>query len=703
MLQQDFLETNITYLQGVGPKRAELLNKELNIFTYRDLLYYFPYKYIDRTKFYKIAELDPDLPFVQIKGVITGYYSEGHGTGKRLVADLQDETGTIKLVWFKGLKWVTGNYPPGIEFIVFGKPGVFNGRVNIIHPEIEAANKMAERLSSSLQAQYSTTEKLKNQFITSKTTSKLIGNLLQQLKIRIPESMPLYLTSKYKLMDLHDALNKIHFPGNPDELERARYRLKFEELFYIELNLLRYKTIRNIKQHGFVFSSVGDNFNKFYFNNLPFALTEAQKRVMKEIRRDLGSGKQMNRLLQGDVGSGKTLVALMSMLIAIDNGYQACIMAPTEILANQHYYTISKFLSGMDLKVSLLTGSSKRTSRKQISEALLDSSLNILIGTHALLEENVKFRNLGLVIIDEQHRFGVEQRARLWQKNLNPPHVLVMTATPIPRTLAMTVYGDLDVSVIDELPPGRVPIKTMHFSDAEKNKVFGFMRNQISENRQIYVVYPLIKESETMDYKDLEDGWDTISRSFPPPRYCISVVHGKMTPANKEMSMKLFKDGHAHILIATTVIEVGVDIPNATVMIIESAERFGLSQLHQLRGRVGRGAEQSYCILMSSDKMSKEAAKRIEVMVGTNDGFEIAEMDLQLRGPGDIEGTQQSGIPFDLKIANLSRDGQMIEYVRNIAEDILNKDPLLDNDQNLLLRTELRRLFSQKQSWSSIS
>jgi ATP-dependent DNA helicase RecG len=703
MLQQDFLETNITYLPGVGPKRAELLNKELNIFIYRDLLYYFPYKYIDRTKFYKIAELDPDLPFVQIKGVIRGYYSEGRGTGKRLVADLQDDTGTVKLVWFKGLKWVTGNYPPGVEFIVFGKPGVFNGMVNIIHPEIEAVNKVAERLSSALQAQYSTTEKLKNQFITSKSISKLVGNLLKQMKMRIPESMPLYLTSKYKLMDLHDALNKIHFPGDPDELEKARYRLKFEELFYIELNLLRFKTIRNIKQKGFVFASVGNNFNKFYYNNLPFALTEAQKRVMKEIRRDLGSGKQMNRLLQGDVGSGKTLVALMSMLIAIDNGYQACIMAPTEILANQHYQTISRFLAGMDLQVNLLTGSSKRNSRKQIAESLMDSSLHILIGTHALLEDNVQFRNLGLVIIDEQHRFGVEQRARLWQKNLYPPHVLVMTATPIPRTLAMTVYGDLDVSVIDELPPGRMPIKTMHFSDSEKNKVFGFMRSQIAESRQIYVVYPLIKESETMDYKDLEDGWDTISRAFPPPKYCISVVHGKMTPQNKEASMKLFKDGYAHILIATTVIEVGVDIPNATVMIIESAERFGLSQLHQLRGRVGRGASQSYCILMSSDKLSKEAARRLEVMVSTNDGFEIAEMDLQLRGPGDIEGTQQSGIPFELRIANLSRDGQMIEYVRNIAGEILNNDPLLENDQNLLLKSELKRIFSQKQSWSSIS
>jgi ATP-dependent DNA helicase RecG len=703
MIIQDFLDTNITYLQGVGPKRAELLNKELSIFTFRDLLYYFPYKYIDRTRFYKIAELDPDLPFVQIRGIIKGYTTEGHGNSKRLVADFQDDTGTIKLVWFKGGKWITGSFSPGVEFIVFGKPGVFNGIINIIHPEIEAADKMAERLNSALQAQYSTTEKLKNQFVSSKTISKLLGNMLKQIKVRLPETLPGYVVAQYKLMELHEALHKIHFPANPDELEKARHRLKFEELFYIQLNLLRFKSNRNLKLRGFVFSSVGDNFNNFYFNNLPFTLTDAQKRVMKEIRKDLGSGKQMNRLLQGDVGSGKTLVALMSMLIAIDNGYQTCIMAPTEILANQHYQSITKLLEGIDIKIRLLTGSSKKSLRKSIAESLLDRSLNILIGTHALLEENVQFANLGLVIIDEQHRFGVAQRARLWQKNLNPPHILVMTATPIPRTLAMTLYGDLDVSVIDELPPGRVPIKTMHFTDSERNKVFGFIRNQIAQQRQIYIVYPLIKESETMDYKDLEDGWDTISRSFPAPKYCISIVHGKMTPANKEMSMKLFKDGVAHILIATTVIEVGVDIPNATVMVIESAERFGLSQLHQLRGRVGRGADQSYCILMSSDKLSREAAKRIEVMIRTNDGFEIAETDLQLRGPGDIEGTLQSGIPFDLKIADLGKDGQLIEYVRHIAEEIINLDPLLENDQNLIFRSELKRLFSQRQSWSNIS
>lgn len=700
---QEFLDTNIAYLPGVGPKRAELLSKEISVFTFRDLLYYFPYKYIDRTRFYRIADINTDLPFIQIRGFIKGYHIEGHGRGKRLSADFQDETGTIKLVWFRGTKWITGTFTPGVEYIVFGKPGVFNGMVNIIHPEIEASGKTAERLYSALQAQYSTTEKLKNHFLTSKSISKLTGTLLKQLRVRLPETLPSYLILQYKLTDLHDALHTIHFPGGPDELEKARYRLKFEELFYIQLNILRFKSNRNLKLNGFVFSNVGNYFNSFYYNNLPFKLTDAQKRVIKEIRKDLGSGRQMNRLLQGDVGSGKTLVALMSMLIAIDNGYQACIMAPTEILANQHYNTISGLLKGIDVKICLLTGSSKRTSRKSIADSLMDKSLHILIGTHALIEDNVRFSNLGLVIIDEQHRFGVEQRARLWQKNLHPPHVLVMTATPIPRTLAMTLYGDLDVSVIDELPPGRIPVKTMHFSDQEQNKVFGFIRNQIREGRQAYFVYPLIRESETMDYKDLEDGWDTISRVFPAPDYCISIVHGKMTNDEKEKSMKLFKDGQAQILIATTVIEVGVDIPNASVMVIESAERFGLSQLHQLRGRVGRGADQSYCILISSARLSREAAKRLEVMINTSDGFEIAETDLQLRGPGDIEGTQQSGIPFDLKIANLGKDGQIIEYVRHIAESILVKDPLLKEISNSILKTELNRLFGQKQLWSKIS
>ncbi|MGI6339646.1 MAG: ATP-dependent DNA helicase RecG [Bacteroidales bacterium] len=700
---QDFLETNIVYLKGVGPKRAELLRSELKINTYRDLLYYFPFKYIDKTKFYKIAELDPDLPYVQVRGKIMGYSTDGFGRSKRLIADFGDETGIIRLVWFKGTKWITSNYTPGVEYILFGKPGVFNGMINIIHPEIEAAEKVSERLSSALQAQYSITEKLRTQYITSKTISKIVGNLLNQIKFRIPETLPSEIVARYHLMNLHDALHKIHFPSIPDEIKKSRYRLRFEELFYIQLNLLRFKSNRSRKYRGFVFSSVGNNFNSFYYNNLPFSLTEAQKRVIKEIRRDLGSGKQMNRLLQGDVGSGKTLVALMSMLIALDNGFQACLMAPTEILANQHYNTIVKFLKGIDVKVSILTGSSRKSSRKMIEESLADGSLGILIGTHALIEDNVKFINLGLVIIDEQHRFGVAQRARLWEKNLNPPHVLVMTATPIPRTLAMTLYGDLDVSVIDEMPPGRIPVKTMNFTDHDRNKVYGFLRSQIASGRQVFVVYPLIRESEKMDYKDLEDGWDTLTRVFPAPKYCVSVVHGEMTSSEKEASMRLFKNGQAHILIATTVIEVGVDIPNATIMVIESAERFGLSQLHQLRGRVGRGSDQSYCILMSADKLSKDAAKRIDIFVRTNDGFEIAEADLQLRGPGDLEGTLQSGIPFDLKIANLAKDGQLIEYVRTIAEDILAKDPSLEMVNNAILRQELNRLFSMRQSWSNIS
>jgi ATP-dependent DNA helicase RecG len=699
----EFLDTNITYLTGVGPKKAELLRKELNIETFGDLLWYFPYKYIDKTRFFTVAELDPEMPYVQIKGTITGYYTEGHGAGKRLTADFQDSTGTVRLVWFKGTKWVTQTYPPGIEYIVFGKPGVFNGMINIIHPEIEASSRVTERISSALQAQYNTTESLKNHFLTSKAVSKLIGNLIKQINFRIQETLPAWLVSKYGLMELDEALRKIHFPSDNRELEKVRYRLKFEELFFIELNLVKYRSTRARKNKGFLFSSVGKKFNGFYFKNLPFALTEAQKKVMKEIRKDLGSGQQMNRLLQGDVGSGKTLVALMSMLIAIDNGYQACIMAPTEILARQHYDTITRLLEGIGIKIRLLTGSSARSMRNEISESLQDNSLGILVGTHALIEDNVKFGNLGLVIIDEQHRFGVEQRARLWQKNENPPHILVMTATPIPRTLAMTLYGDLDVSVIDELPPGRLPIKTMHFFDNERNKVFGFLRSRIAEGRQVFVVYPLIKESEKMDYKDLEDGYDTMSRAFPPPEYCISVVHGKMTPAIKDESMRMFRDGRAHIMIATTVIEVGVDIPNASVMVVESSERFGLSQLHQLRGRVGRGAAQSYCILMSSEKLSREAAARLEVMVRTNDGFEIAETDLQLRGPGDIEGTMQSGIPFDLKISNLARDGQIIEYVRNIAEEIISDDPLLEKNENVLLASGLRRNFSRQQSWSSIS
>ncbi len=699
----DILETEIKFLSGVGPKRSELLKKELGIETFRDLLYYFPYKYIDRTKFYKISELDPGLPHVQIKGVITGFRTEGGGRNKRLTASFRDETGIIKLVWFKGLKWIIDSYKPNKEYIVFGRPGIFNETINIVHPEIEDPLNLENRISSNIQAHYSTTEKLKNNYISSKTLNKLMGNLFSQLKTGIKDTMPSWMREKYRLMNLHDALFTCHFPNDKKDLEKARFRLKFEELFYIQLSLLSFKKKRSNKFRGHVFSVVGQYFNDFYSNNLPFALTSAQKRVMKEIRKDLGSGRQMNRLLQGDVGSGKTLVALMSMLIAIDNGYQACIMAPTEILSGQHYNTITKFLENIGINICLLTGSTKKSERERIAAGLSDGSIKIIIGTHALIEDTVNFNSLGLVVIDEQHRFGVAQRGRLWKKDREPPHVLVMTATPIPRTLAMTLYGDLDVSVIDELPPGRKPVRTIHFTDSDRLRLFGFMKKQIKDGRQIYIVYPLIKESEKMDYKDLEEGVEAISRAFPSPGFAISVVHGKMRPNEKEKSMKLFTSGQANILIATTVIEVGVDVPNASVMIIESSERFGLSQLHQLRGRVGRGARQSYCVLMSSDKLSNEARKRIEIMTGSNDGFEIAEADLQLRGPGDLGGTQQSGIGFDLRIANLGKDGQILEYARRIADDILDDDPFLESENNFILKEELKKIKKTEYDWSKIS
>jgi ATP-dependent DNA helicase RecG len=598
---------------------------------------------------------------------------------------------------------VLNTYKTDKEYIIFGKPTLFSGAFNIVHPEIEEVEKKATRVSSALEAQYSTTEKMKDRFLTSKAISKLVATAFTQPSLRIPETLPASVMKPMKLMSAADAMFRIHFPDSNNDIENARFRLKFEELFYIQLNLLRYKGSRAKKTHGFVFSVVGDRLNTFYRQKLPFDLTEAQKRVIREIRADLGSGRQMNRLLQGDVGSGKTMVALMSMLIAADNGFQSCLMAPTEVLAQQHYNSLSRFVDGIDIQVALLTGSSKRSERARIEKGLLDGTIHIIVGTHALIEENVKYLNLGLVIIDEQHRFGVAQRAKLWQKNDCPPHVLVMTATPIPRTLAMTLYGDLDVSVIDEMPPGRKPIKTMTFTDAEREKVFGFMRRQIEEGRQIYVVYPLIKESETLDFKDLTDGLESMARAFPPPRYSISVVHGRMTSKDKQISMDLFLRGQAQIMVATTVIEVGVDIPNASVMVVESAERFGLSQLHQLRGRVGRGADQSYCILMTSYKRSAEASERINTMVATNDGFEIAETDLRMRGPGDLEGTQQSGMAFDLKIADLARDGQLLNLARSHAEEILAGDPELQKAENQLLRTNLKRLFGKQFSWAEIS
>jgi len=699
----EFLKQDIKFLPGVGPKRADLLNKELSIFTLEDLLYYFPYKYVDRTKFYRINEIHATLPYIQIKGRILEFKSIGTRNKKRLVADFTDETGVIELVWFKGVKWIQESLATGKEYIVFGKPSLFNNKINLIHPEIEDVINHESSINASLQAFYSTTEKLKNSYINSRVIRKLQNNLMQSIKGKIHESFPEYLLEQLKFISLEEALLNIHFPQNMELLRKAQARLKFEELFFIQLNLLKQKNFRKEKFSGNIFSKVGKNFNSFYHNNLPFELTNAQKRVLKEIRKDLGSGKHMNRLLQGDVGSGKTLVALMSILIALDNGYQACLMAPTEILANQHLEAIKSFLKGLDIHIGLLTGSTKQSERNFIHESLLSGELQILIGTHALIEETVKFKNLGLVIIDEQHKFGVAQRAKLWKKNIQPPHVLVMTATPIPRTLAMTLYGDLEVSVIDELPPDRKPIKTVHYYDSKRLRLFGFMRKQIEAGRQIYIVYPLIKESEKMDYKDLEDGYESIVRSFSPPKYAVSIVHGKMKPEEKEVSMQYFISGRTHIMVATTVIEVGVDIPNVTVMVIESAERFGLSQLHQLRGRVGRGADQSYCILMSSYKLTHEAKKRLETMVTTNDGFEIAEIDLKLRGPGDIEGTQQSGIAFDLKIANLARDGQILQYARDIAEQVLEKDPLLTKPENSILVFQLKRLSKRRFDWSDIS
>jgi len=699
---QQYLQQDIQFLPGVGPKRADLLRQELGINTFEDLLTCYPFRYVDRSRFYRISEISSDMPLIQIRGRIKGYAAVGKGRGKRLVADFFDESGQIQLVWFKGAKWIPENYPVGKELIVFGKPTAYQRKLNVVHPELEDPQKR-HAVSSKLQAVYSTTEKLKDHYLTSKAISKLMANLIKGLPAHFEETLPAWLLKKLNLVNLDNAMRQIHFPDSSGQYKNAQLRLKFEELFYIQLNILQSKTDRNKRYRGNVFETVGESFNTFYKEHLPFELTGAQKKVMKEIRKDMGSGRQMNRLLQGDVGSGKTLVALMSMLIAIDNGFQACIMAPTEILAQQHYKSISSFLDGMDIRVELLTGSVKKADREPIHTSLLDGSLHILIGTHALIEDVVQFNRLGLVVIDEQHRFGVAQRARLWKKANVLPHVLVMTATPIPRTLAMTLYGDLDVSVIDELPPGRKPIITRHSFDSKRLMVFGFLKKQLAAGRQAYVVFPLIKESESMDYKDLEDGYESISRAFPPPEYQVSVVHGNMKPEEKEISMQHFVKGRTHIMVATTVIEVGVDIPNASVMIIESAERFGLSQLHQLRGRVGRGAEQSYCILMSGYKLSEEGRKRLDTMVATNDGFEIAEVDLKLRGPGDIEGTQQSGVPFNLKIAHLGKDGQILQLARDTAEIIIAEDPDLKLEKNFIFAKHVKKGNPGRIDWGSIS
>ena len=696
----DLASRDIKYLSGVGPQRASVLNKELGIYSLHDLLYYFPYKYVDRSRIYYIHEIDGTMPYIQLKGKILSFETIGEGRQRRLVAHFSDNTGVVDLVWFQGIKFLIGKYKINQEYIVFGKPSVFNGRINIAHPDIDNASEL--KLSTmGLQPYYNTSDKMKRSSLNSHAIEKMMSAVVQQLREPLPETLSPAILAEHHLMPLTDALMNIHFPANPELLRKAQYRLKFEELFYVQLNILRYARDRQRKYRGYIFETVGEIFNTFYAKNLPFELTGAQKRVLKEIRRDVGSGKQMNRLLQGDVGSGKTLVALMSMLMALDNGYQACMMAPTEILANQHYETIREFLHGMDIRVELLTGSVKGKKREAILTGLLTGDVHILIGTHAVIEDTVNFSSLGLVVIDEQHRFGVAQRARLWTKNVQPPHVLVMTATPIPRTLAMTMYGDLDVSVIDELPPGRKPIVTIHKYDAHRASLYQSVHKQLAEGRQVYIVYPLIKESEKIDLKNLEEGYLHVCEDFPECKVCK--VHGKMKPAEKDAQMQLFVSGEAQIMVATTVIEVGVNVPNASVMIIENAERFGLSQLHQLRGRVGRGAEQSYCILVTGYKLVEETRKRLEIMVRTNDGFEIAEADLKLRGPGDLEGTQQSGVAFDLKIADIARDGQLLQYVRNVAEEVVDADPTGVRPENEILWRQLKALRKTNVNWASIS
>ena len=700
-----YLDNDIKFLSGVGEKRAALLKKELGISTMRDLLYYFPFRYIDRSRIYKIAEITSESPaYIQLRVRVEGFSQHGEGRRKRLVAYASDGTGTAELVWFSGIKWIEKRLEAGREYIVFGRPGFFNNELSIVHPELESVGNARPRPAGGMQGVYSTTETLSSNQLGSRGIYNLVCNLWDIAGSRIVETLPERLMQRNGLIGLQEALHNIHFPQNAEKLRQAEYRLKFEELFGIQLGILAQRSGRVSKENGFMFNRVGDKFNEFYSGHLPFELTGAQKRVIKEIRGDTITGHQMNRLLQGDVGSGKTLVALMSMLLAIDNGFQACMMAPTEILARQHYATIVKLLGDMDVKVGIITCTTKKRERDEILASLTDGSLDILLGTHALIEHRVQFATLGFVVIDEQHRFGVEQRARLWTKNNQPPHVLVMTATPIPRTLAMTLYGDLDVSVIDELPPGRKPIKTYHVRDSQRLRVFGFMAEQIAAGRQVYVVYPLISGSEKMDYKDLEDGFESISRQFPLPQYNTVVVHGRLKAAQKEENMNLFKEGKAHIMVATSVIEVGVDVPNASVMVIESAERFGLSQLHQLRGRVGRGADQAYCILMSGDKLSKEGKARLQAMVATNDGFELSELDLKLRGAGDISGTQQSGLAFELKIANLGRDSQIVEAARAAAQDAIdNADGFTAGDKALLEAVRERFSYSKEQDFSMIS
>ncbi len=698
------LDTSIKYLSGVGPKKAENLAKELNINTFEDLAYYFPYKHIDKSKFYFTTDITSDAVAIQLKGVINNFRMEGKGAKQRLTAKFSDEKGSIQLIWFQGIKWVMDSIVQGKEYIIFGKPSFYQGW-SIAHPEIEDPMKNKGTIPIKFYPQYSTSETLKNGKINSRAIAALQKNLWSVLKnIDIKETLPGYIINKYHLMPLYEALRNIHFPVSEDALNKARARLKFEELFYIQLNILKFKTEKQQKSQGFVFKKIGDIFNTFYKNYLPFQLTGAQKRVIKEIRNDFLSGRQSNRLIQGDVGSGKTLVALMCMLIAIDNNFQTCMMAPTEILAHQHFQTIKDFLKDMPVTVEILTGTSTKKQRQKIHESLENGTLNILVGTHALIEDDVVFQNLGLAVIDEQHRFGVAQRAKLYGKNsILPPHVLVMTATPIPRTLSMTLYGDLDISVIDELPPGRKPIKTVHSYDSKRLMVFKFLKDQIALGRQVYIVYPLIEESKNFDYKDLTDGYISITRAFPQPQYNVSMVHGRLKPEEKEFEMQRFIKGETQIMVATTVIEVGVNVPNASIMVIESAEKFGLSQLHQLRGRVGRGDYQSYCILMSSFKLSADARKRLDIMCETTDGFKISEEDLKLRGPGDMDSTQQSGTPMQLKIADLIHDGGLLNIARNEALEVLEKDPSLSSQENQILKKRQIAIFNKEQHWSRIS
>lgn len=737
----NILLQDIKYLQGVGPQRAELLANELNIRTLGDLLSYYPYKYVDRSRIYRISELSSNMPYIQVCGEILSFEQLGEGGAKRLIAHFSDGSGVIDLIWFQGIKYAAKNYDCHKPYVVFGKPTVFNGRIQVAHPEIEnapanmqTANQPSEYIANlfgpskstapssssssnpnlsdaNLDAQptvykglcpsYNTTEKMKKSGLTSAGMAKLTANMFKLLSAPLRETLPPYIIKKFKFIPYSEAIRNIHYPSSPEALRQAQQRLKFEELFYVQLNILRYVKHRQLRYQGLVFKTIGTQFNGFYFNHLPFQLTEAQKRVIREIHKDMKSGRQMNRLLQGDVGSGKTLVALMVALIAIDNGYQACIMAPTEILAEQHLQTISSMLADMDINVALLTGSVKGKKRTAVLQGLVNGDINILVGTHAIIEDNVLFNKLGLVVIDEQHRFGVAQRAKLWMKNAVPPHVLVMTATPIPRTLAMTLYGDLDVSVIDQLPPGRKPIQTVHFFDAHRQRIYQLMLRELNLGRQIYIVYPLIKETEKMDIKDLEAGYEEVSRAFPS--YKVSKVHGKMKAKEKDEEMKRFANHETHILVSTTVIEVGVNVPNASVMIIENAERFGLSQLHQLRGRVGRGADQSYCVLVTKFEIGETTRKRIQIMVDSTDGFEIAEQDLKLRGPGDLEGTQQSGMAFDLKVANLARDGQILTVARDTAKQIIDSDPEERNPENAILWTRLHELRKSNINWGAIS